>query len=181
MCTVLGDITKQLQVQLTCNGELSVYNRPRLHVLNNAANVSSNYTLHPGTEVLAVRCLNYKNQPWILGNISNGMVTDTRWKCFSLPRHEMMSDLKWAKSDFNDSHWAQAIAGFSNRGDGVWGRIPDVSDAALWISTSNKDDQRLFCRRNLSDGADVLRKHVEDFSRGMSKHFPYHERFTDKH
>ena len=173
-----AEVTKQLQAQFTCSGELSVYNGELLHVSNDQANISSNFTLQLGlTEVLAVRCRNYKSQPWLLGNVSNGMVTDTQWKCFSLPKDEILNGLKWVKPDFNDTHWAQAIEGYSNREDSPWGKISDISDAAFWISAGDTDTQRLFCRRNLSDGADLPVKQAEDLSRGMSKHCPYHESF----
>ena len=120
-------------------------------ISNNPVNISSKYTLHPGTKVLAVRCRNYRSKPWLMGSVSNGLVTDTRWKCFSLQKEEVMTGRHWAKPGFDDNHWAQAFANISNREDSPWGKIPDISDEAFWISTANEDDSRLFCRRRLSE------------------------------
>ena len=155
MLYVSAKNTKQLQVQLSCKGELSVFDRHsgKLVVFsNNAANISSNYTLSPGSPVLAVRCLNYKSKPWIIGSASNGLVTDTRWKCFSLSKHGNMKDLSWATDDFDDSHWAKAVSNFSKR-ETTWGKVPDISDEAFWISIADEDHSKMFCRRRLSEVA----------------------------
>ena len=151
MLYVAATNTKQLQVQLSCKGELSVFDRHtgKLVVFSNsAANISSNYTLSPGSPVLAVRCRNKKSKPWIIGSASNGLVTDTRWKCFSLPKHDNMKDLSWATDDFDNSHWAQAVSNFSKRE-----KVPDIIDETLWISTADQDHTKLFCRRKLSEVA----------------------------
>ena len=145
--------TKQLQVQLSCNGVLSVFDTHtgKLVVLSNsAANISSNYTLSPDSPVLAVRCRNYGSKPWIIGSASNGLLTDTRWKCTSLPTHDM-KDLSWTAEDFDDSHWAQAVSNVSKRDETPWGKVPDISVEALWISTADEYHSRLFCRRRLSE------------------------------
>ena len=155
MLCVSAKNTKQLQVQLSCKGELSVFDRHTGKLVifsNNAANISSNYTLSPGSPVLAVRCHNYQSRPWIIGSTSNGLVTDTRWKCFSLPKHANMKDLSWASDDFDDSYWAQAVSNFS-KGETTWGKVPDISGEALWISTVYEDHSKLFCRRRLSEVA----------------------------
>ena len=122
-----------------------------LFVSNNSANISSNYTLNQGSQVLAVKCINNQSQPWIMGSVSNGLVTDTRWKCISPPDKEMVNSLTWATDMFDDSNWAQAVADFSNGAESPWGIVPDISDEALWISTANKNNSRLFCRRRLSE------------------------------
>ena len=145
-------ITKQFQVQLTCDGELSFYDRHigKLVVSNNAVKTSSNYILDPGTQILAVRCRNHLSKPWIMGSVSNGLVTDKRWKCLGLPREEMMTSDIWASPDFDDSHWPHAVANFSNRETSPWGKVPGIRDEAFWISTAD-GDMRLFCRRRLSE------------------------------
>ncbi|KAJ7365435.1 hypothetical protein OS493_005542 [Desmophyllum pertusum] len=98
--------TKQLEAMFTCNGEFSFYykaDKSKLLVSNDST--IANYTLHPGTEVVSVRCRNFHSKPWIIGSVSNGLVTDTRWKCFSLPKHLKVNSLSWAKPETDDSQW----------------------------------------------------------------------------
>ena len=158
-----AQLTKQLQAQLACNGELSFYDQEKILLsIENPRNISSNYTLYPRDEVLAVRCRNYKSKPWIIGSVSNGIVTDTRWKCTGLAKREPLN-FKWLQDRADDGNWAQAVASFSNRGDSPWRKVQDISEDAFWISTANEDDVRIFCRRRLSD---VFLKRAS-FSKGM--------------
>ena len=113
-------------------------------------NVSTNYTITPGSEILAVRCRNFNSKPWILGSFSNGMITDPRWNIY-------------------DNHWAQAVAGFSHRGESPVGKVMGINNDALWISTA-EDNPRLFCRRNLSDDATLPLTSIQDISSGMSEY-----------
>lgn len=129
-----------------CNGELSFYVSRELLVSNHSTHIASNYTLEPGTEVVAARCLNFHSKPWLIGSVRNGLVTDTRWKCFSLPKHLTVNNRHWAKPDTDDFQWAQATANYSNLE-----KIPNIRDEALWISTAVQGHSRLFCRRRLSD------------------------------
>ena len=163
---VSAKLPKKLQVQLTCNGQLAVYDRTNNKLVSSMSlvNISSNFTIHPGTQVLAVRCRNYHSKPWIIGSASNGLVTDKRWKCFSLPKHEVQKSNRWAKDGFDDSHWAKAVAIYSNRQDSPWGKVPDISDEAFWISTADEKHSRLFCRSMLSD---LLQKQSTYLPRGI--------------
>ena len=73
----------------------------------------------------------------MMGSVSNGLVTDTRWKCISLNEDETRNfGLKsWTKKDdVDDSHWPQAVGYFSNR-DSPWGKVSDISEDAFWISS----------------------------------------------
>ena len=116
--------------------------------------MSMNFTVNPGTQVLAVRCRNFKRKPWIIGSVSNGLVTGNRWKCFSLPQEEQMINRRWTKPNFDDSRWAQAVSNISSRKEeGPWLKVPDISDEAFWISTASEDHSRLFCRHRLSEVA----------------------------
>ena len=154
LCSVAAKSTKQLQTNVTCNGKLTFYDSQlnMLVVTTNPANISSTYTLNPGTEVLAMKCRTYKSKPWIMGSASNGLVTDTRWKCLSLKGDETVEGRTWAfERDFDDSHWTQAVANFSNREGSPWGKVPDISEDAFWISTAAEDDLKLYCRRRLSE------------------------------
>lgn len=144
-----------------CNGELSFYVEisGELLVSNHSPNIASNYILKPGTEVVAVKCRNFHSKPWLIGSISNGLVTDTRWKCISLTRKQIWKDLTWAKRHTDDGQWAQAAANYSNLE-----MIPNIEDGALWISTAVPGHSRLFCRRRLSD---LSPKWANSLSKGM--------------
>ena len=106
--------TDELQAKFACNGELSFFYKSRVKkiklVSKNQANISSNYTINPKLNpVLAIRCRNFRSKPWIMGSVSNRLVTDTRWKCFSLQAKMPPADRVWLKPGFDDSHWAQAV------------------------------------------------------------------------
>ena len=160
-CYLLVSITTQLQLHVTCNGLMTVYNGKLQPEQLITANISANYTIIPGTEILAVRCKNFESKPLILASLSNGMITDSRWKCFSFPNNEYFTGVPWTRTEFNDSHWAQAVAEFSNRGESPAGKVPGIKDEALWISTA-EDNPKLFCRRNLSDDDTNLPLQSED-------------------
>lgn len=168
ICHVSAKITKQLQVKITCDTLMTVYSG-RLQPEHSTKNVCANYTVTPGNEILAVRCRNFNSKPWILGSFSNGMITDPRWKCFSFPKDEHFNGNPWTNPEFNDNHWAQAVAGFSNRGESPVGKVLGINDDALWISTA-EDNPRLFWRRNLSDDATLPLTSIQDISSGMSEY-----------
>ena len=110
-----------------------------------------------------MRCRNGHSKPWLIGSVSNGLVTDTRWRCFSLnktaPRQRQF---RYNKAD--DSQWPQAFASFANREDSPWGKISGITEDASWISTVEEDHTRLFCRRRLTD---LSPKWKEFASKGM--------------
>ena len=106
-CNLLVTITTQLQLHITCNGLMTVYHGKLQPEQLITANISANYTIIPGTEILAVRCKNFESKPLILASLSNGMITDSRWKCFSFPNNEYFTGVPWTRTEFNDSHWAR--------------------------------------------------------------------------
>lgn len=60
---------------------MTVYTDGRYAGTNSGINQPVSFTLRPGTNVLAVRCLNLHGEAGILGSLSNALVTDSRWKC----------------------------------------------------------------------------------------------------
>ena len=60
---------------------MTVYTDGRYAGTNSGKNQPVSFTLRPGTNVLAVRCLNLHGEAGILGSLSNALVTDSRWKC----------------------------------------------------------------------------------------------------
>ena len=125
-------------------------------VSRSPANISLWSTIDSGIQVLAVSCHSNKTKPWIMGSVSNGIVTDDRWKCFSQEK-EGLDNLKWVTSLYDDTHWAHAVANYSNT-HSPWGKVPDISNNAFWISTADKDDSKLFCRRRLSEVSPIRKR-----------------------
>ena len=109
------------------------------------------FTLHPGTHVLAVKCINREGEAGIMGSLDNALVTDSRWKCLGRERrHHLKGD--WAKDFYDDSDWPHAVEYFPNRGWSIWGKIDDISDEASWIWTADKGKhEEAYCRRRVSD------------------------------
>ena len=83
--------------------------------------------------------------------------------------YEHFNGNPWTNPEFNDNHWAQAVAGFSNRGESPVGKVLGINDDVLWISTA-EDNPRLFSRRNLSDDATLPLTSIQDISSGMSEY-----------
>ena len=141
--------------------------KPRL--LNSSVNIVSTVTVESESDILGLRCRNYQERPWLIGSVSNGLVTDTRWRCFSLPKELSAQRQFWYKKA-DDSQWPQAFASFANKEDSPWGKIPGITEDAFWISTVEEDHRKLFCRRRLSD---LSPKWKECASKGMLlKWFP---------
>jgi len=112
-----------------------------------------------------------------MGSGSNGLVTDTRWKCFSASEQEILNGLSWATSLFDDTHWAQAVANFSNREESPLGKVPGISDEAFWISAADQDHSRLYCRRRLSEvsikranSKDIFQATLDDVDHALSSY-----------
>ena len=62
----------------------------------------------------------------LIGNFSNGAVTDSSWKCT-----RDLSD-GWTLPTFDDSTWPDAIA-TKGQGDKIWGVLPTIARNAKWI------------------------------------------------
>ena len=127
---VSAESNEDLQANFACNGRMSLYhlNDGGLTKLEstNLATISSNYTTNPlKTQVLAVRCISYRSTPWIMASVTRtGLVTDSRWKCFSLSDNDKMETRSWAKdAKLNDSRWTQAVASLSNREECRRGKV----------------------------------------------------------
>ena len=117
------------------------------------------FTLHPGTRVLAVKCVNYVGEAGILGSLDNAIVTDSRWKCTGRTRRNRLKR-HWMGVLYDDSLWAQAVEYFPNRGWTIWGNIGEISEEASWIWTADKGKhEETYCRRRVSD-VSVKREHA---------------------
>jgi len=78
----------------------------------------------------------------IIGSFSDGVVTDSTWKCKS------KKEPKWALPEFDDEHWEEAEETSPQKG-GTNGRT-EISSKAKWIhitaDDSNDSKQNMYCR-----------------------------------
>ncbi|ESO95290.1 hypothetical protein LOTGIDRAFT_160410 [Lottia gigantea] len=92
-------------------------------------------------QVLAFDCLDEGVIGGIRGSFSNGMVTDSAWKCST------SDDDGWRELRFDDSEWQNATIQTHSQ----WGNEPtSISSEAKWIWTAGDTaDRHVFCRRRL--------------------------------
>lgn len=122
ICHVSAKITKQLQVKITCDTLMTVYSG-RLQPEHSTKNVSANYTVTPGNEFLAVRCRNFNSKPWILWVSAMEWLQILDGNVSVFPKDEHFNGNPWTNPEFNDNHWAQAVAGFSNGRESPVGKV----------------------------------------------------------
>merc|ERR1719427_1911394 len=96
------------------------------------------------TQVLAVEAVDRGSYEGILLSTSNGIVSDTTWKC------SKRYIKGWNQPTFNDGLWSPAVLA-----TGPWGGIPPISSTAQWIwaspslGTSGPAPERVYCRKKL--------------------------------
>ena len=131
---------------------MTVYTDGRYAGTNGGINQPVSFTLRPGTNVLAVRCLNLHGEAGILGSLSNALVTDSRWKCTGRGKRYRIRGKYWTKALFDDRDWPQAVEYFPNREWTFWGNMSAISDKAFWIWSADKGKhEEVYCRRRVSD------------------------------
>ena len=103
---------------------------------------STDYVIPGNTRVISVSGIDKGYQYGILGSFSNGMVTNSSWKC------ENEEYPGWKSPDFDDSSWpvAEEVA---NHGDEPWGKRPRIASTAKWIWTAENADDKVYCRLRL--------------------------------
>ncbi|XP_078361490.1 uncharacterized protein LOC144645827 [Oculina patagonica] len=96
------------------------------------------------TEVIAV---SVDNAPRLLGGFlgvfSNGVVTDSSWKCKEADNPEN----GWEQTNFSDDAWPYAFIRPINDGSS---RVPGIPRNVHWISLANNIPTRFICRRRFS-------------------------------
>lgn len=86
-----------------------------------------------------------------LGVFSNGVVTDSSWKC----KETHSPVVGWERLDFSDDEWPYAYITYSNSGSlAVDGIPPDVH----WITPANHYADRFLCRRRFNTAERVSNK-----------------------
>ena len=103
---------------------------------------ATDFVIPGNTKVIAVAATNSRFPPGILGSFSNGLVTNSSWKC---SEHV---NLGWNSQDFDDSNWSAALE-IKRHGDGPGGYIAGIDPSAKWIWTINPRFRSCYCRLNL--------------------------------
>ena len=108
---------------------------------NNDWTKSDSYTFPSHTKVLAVYIKNTGGPGGLLGSLSNGIVTDSQWKCTS------QKQTNWFTVDFDDSAWPAASVQQGIRGGF---RVNGVAPNARWIGARDANAAEIYCRRRIS-------------------------------
>ena len=115
--------------------------------IGTGASWSSSFTFTTtATQVLAVEAVDRGLYEGILLSTSNGIVSDTTWKC------SKRYIKGWNQPTFNDGLWSPAVLA-----TGPWGGIPPISSTAQWIwaspslGTSGPAPERVYCRKKLGE------------------------------
>ena len=98
-------------------------------------------TILDGTRLIAVKAVDFNNYAGFIGSSSNGIVTDSSWKC----TRDLVTD--WEKLNFDDSKWSAPTATRSN-GDPL---VKDVASNAKWLWSGAYNDAKttVYCRKRL--------------------------------
>ena len=106
--------------------------------------IATDFVIPGNTKVIAVAATNSRLPPGILGSSSNGLVTNSSWKCSEQVNHG------WKSPDFDDHNWppAKELKRHGDRPtDGPGGYIAGIDPPAKWIWT--KRSRSCYCRLNL--------------------------------
>ena len=107
---------------------------------------ATDFVIPGNTKVIAVEATNLGfPPPGILGSSSNGLVTNSSWKC---SEH---LNLEWNSPDFDDHNWSPAreMKRHDDRPtDGPGGYITGIDPSAKWI-WAIKRVPSCYCRLNL--------------------------------
>ena len=106
---------------------------------------ATDFVIPGNTKVIAIAATNLRFPPGILGSSSNGLVTNSSWKC---SEHV---NLGWNSPDFDDDNWSPALElkrPDNGPADGPGGHITGIDSSAKWI-WANKRFPSCYCRLNL--------------------------------
>lgn len=110
---------------------------------NGQKNTATDFIIPANTKIIAVEAKNFHFRPGILGSLSNGLVTDSGWKCSSRVHPG------WNHRDFDDRNWPAAVV-VARHGDGPEGYIAGIDPTAKWIWTiRQRHIDNCYCRLNL--------------------------------
>lgn len=104
-----------------------------------------NFAIPNSTRVVAIAATGIPRAS-IIGSFSDGVVTDSTWKCNS------DKEPQWALPEFQDDQWKKAEETSPEKG-GTNG-MTEISSKAKWIHiTADDSKQNLFCRLSRKIGS----------------------------
>lgn len=103
-----------------------------------------NFAIPNSTRVVAIAATGIPAS--IIGSFSDGLVTDSTWKCST------KNESKWALPEFDDERWEEAEE-TSPQKEGTNG-ITEISSKAKWIRITEDDStQNMYCRLSRKIGS----------------------------
>ena len=107
------------------------------------------FTFPVETKVIAVSVYNLPGHVGgFLGVFSNGVATDSSWKCKEIL---ITPDDGWAQTNFNDNTWPRAFIRHDNSGPSGFIPVPGIPHNVHWISAVNHNAVRFICRRHFTE------------------------------
>ena len=103
-----------------------------------------NFAIPNSTRVVAIAATGKGAS--IIGSFSDGVVTDSTWKC------NTKNETNWTLPEFDDKRWEEAEETLPQKG-GTNG-ITEISSKAKWIHiTADNSTQNMFCRLSRKIGS----------------------------
>ncbi|XP_078362114.1 uncharacterized protein LOC144646407 isoform X2 [Oculina patagonica] len=130
---------------LTGDDNLTVFADGRLVGYNSGSWRAARWFSFSGTTKTITVSVHNNHQGYggFLGIFSNGVVTDSSWKC----KETNTTENGWQDTNFTDDAWPYAYVRYNNTGSyGVMGIPPYIR----WISSANHKASRFICRRRFS-------------------------------
>lgn len=104
------------------------------------------YTIPGATfSIIAIQGHNYQSLGGIIGNFSDGLLTDDTWKC------TRNFSANWYLATFDDCAWPSAVA-LEVANSSKWYKTPiGISMDAKWIWSGSYDDEfvDVYCRKKI--------------------------------
>ena len=92
---------------------------------------------------------------------SNGLVTDSSWKC---KESFIKPDDGWKQTNFSDKLWPNAFVRHDNSGLQSSTRVIGIPKSVHWISAENHRATRFICRRRISKEESLIKSSKSGFS-----------------
>ena len=126
----------------TCDNEMEMFADGVSLGKDNDWTSSTEYIIPGNTRVISVSGVDWGGRYFgLLGSFSNGMVTNSSWKC------EDDEYSGWNSPDFDDSSWPAAVE-VATHGVNPWKIISGIASTAKWIWTAG-DPSNVYCRLRL--------------------------------
>ena len=135
---------------LTGDDNLTVFADGRLVGYNGGSWSAARWFSFPiETKVIAVSVHNSPGHiGGFLGVFSNGLATDSSWKCKEIL---IRPDHGWEQTNFSDITWPRAYVRHDNSGPSGFYPVPGIPHNVHWISAANHNAVRLICRRHFTE------------------------------